>query len=344
MNAATFPPPGHDDDGIGRPLAFAIGLHVLLAVLLWLSSWITWNHDISAAAGAQAVEATMETSAAEDRAVASAMRAEPEPLPPQPEPVVEDTVPPPQPIPEPAPQISPVPQQVQAQEPVPVPDKIDQEEARIDAISLEKARREQEAKRRQEQIDLTERKRQEEAEKKQRLAKQQQEEQKRIAEEEKRKADEEKRKADRLAQLRAERAKLEREQNLAEQKLRQLQAARERSAASATATAAGPSAPAGQGGTDDGLLAQYREAIQAAVNRQWTRPDSVPLGTRCRVIIKQLPGGEVIDAQVQPGCPMDPAGQASLERAVLKAQPLPYRGFESVFNRQLNFNFTAQDR
>ncbi|HWU70627.1 MAG TPA: cell envelope integrity protein TolA, partial [Pseudoxanthomonas sp.] len=76
----------------------------------------------------------------------------------------------------------------------------------------------------------------------------------------------------------------------------------------------------------------------------WTRPESVPLGTRCRVIIRQLPGGNVMSAEVQPGCPMDQAGQDSLERAVLKAQPLPYRGFETVFNRQLNFNFVAQDR
>ncbi len=52
----------------------------------------------------------------------------------------------------------------------------------------------------------------------------------------------------------------------------------------------------------------------------------------------------MISAEVQPGCAMDPAGKESLERAVLKAQPLPYRGFESVFNRQLNFNFEAQDR
>ena len=85
-------------------------------------------------------------------------------------------------------------------------------------------------------------------------------------------------------------------------------------------------------------------AIQAAVSAQWTRPDSVPLGTRCRVVITQLPGGQVIDAKVQPGCAMDQAGRDSLERAVLKAQPLPYRGFESVFSRQLNFNFTAQDQ
>jgi colicin import membrane protein len=70
----------------------------------------------------------------------------------------------------------------------------------------------------------------------------------------------------------------------------------------------------------------------------------VPVGTRCKVEVTQLPGGEVISADVQPGCAMDPAGQRSLEAAVLRAQPLPYRGFEPVFNRRLIFTFEAQDR
>ena len=41
---------------------------------------------------------------------------------------------------------------------------------------------------------------------------------------------------------------------------------------------------------------------------------------------------------------MDAAGQDSVERAVLKAQPLPYRGYESVFARTLTLNFEARDR
>ncbi|KAF1713457.1 protein TolA [Pseudoxanthomonas sangjuensis] len=332
MNAGTLPRNnGYDEEGIGRPLAFAIGLHVLLALFLWLSSWLKWDHDVSSAAGAT-IEATMVSSAAEDRAVQRALNAEPV-VPPQPEPVEEEAAPPPQPLPEPVPQDSPVPRQVEAQERIPVPDQIDQEEARREAISQEKLRQEQEAKRRQEQIDLTERQRQEEAEKRQRLARQQEEERQRLAEEEKQK---------KLAEIRRKREQAAREAQLAEQKLRQLADARSRNAA-ATAPAAA-TGPVGQGGTDDGLLAQYVAAIQAAVSQQWTRPDSVPLGTKCRVIIKQLPGGEVIDAQVQPGCAMDQAGRDSLERAVLKAQPLPYRGFEPVFSRQLNFNFVAQDR
>ena len=125
--------------------------------------------------------------------------------------------------------------------------------------------------------------------------------------------------------------------------LRQLQQAQQRQTAAPTPAAAS-AGTGGQGGSSDDLTSRYAAAIQQAVLGQWTRPDSVPLGTRCRIIIKQLPGGEVMSAEVQPGCAMDQAGQDSLERAVRRAQPLPYRGFESVFNRQLNFNFEAQDR
>ncbi len=60
-------------------------------------------------------------------------------------------------------------------------------------------------------------------------------------------------------------------------------------------------------------------------------------------MIRQIPGGEVIDAQVDPSCPYDEQGRRSVEAAVLKAQPLPYRGFESVFTRTLTINFRAED-
>jgi colicin import membrane protein len=316
------------EDGYGKAITYAIGLHLLLAVLLWLSSWLTWDHDSASAAGLPVMDASLDASAADIRAAERALQHVPEPLPqPVEETAEEETVPPPQPIEEPRPQDSPTPQQQVAQERIPVPDTQDQDEASRLALSQEKALREQEEKRRQEQIDLTEQKRVEEAQKQQRLAAQQEE------------ADKQKK----LDEIRRQRAQAAKDAQLAEQKLRQLADARSRQT-TAPAAATGASAPAGNNGVDDGLLAKYIAAIQQQVSGQWTRPESVPLGTRCRVVIKQLPGGQVMSAEVQPGCAMDQAGQDSLERAVLKAQPLPYRGFESVFNRTLNFNFTAQDR
>ena len=328
VNAATLPRSnGYRDESLGRPLAFAIGLHVLVALFLWLASWLSWDHDVSSAAGAS-IEATMETSAAENSAVERALRADPVPLPPPVEEVAEEeTVPPPQPIPEPRPQDSPVEQQRQAQERIPVPDTTDQDEASREAISQERALKEQEAKRRQEQIDLTEQKRVEEAQKQQRLARQQ----------------EEKERQDKLAEIRRQRADLDRQQKLAEQKLRQIADARSR-AASASAAQASAAQPAGSAGADANLKGEYAAAIQRAVLSQWIRPDSVPLGQRCILSIRQLPGGEVVEAKVGANCPYDEAGKRSIEAAVLRAQPLPYRGFESVFQRNLTFNFTAQDQ
>lgn len=319
----------HDrrEGGLGSAIAFAIGLHIALALLFLLSSLFSWDHSTESAAGLPVMDASLDASVADMRVAKRALQQVPEPLP---QPVVEqvveeDTVPPPQPIAEPRPQDSPTPQQQVAQERIPVPDTQDQDEASRLALSQEKALREQEARRRQEQIDLTEQKRVEEAQKQQRLARQQEE------------AD----KQTRLAEIRRQRAQLDQQQKLAEQKLRQIADAR---SASASAAQTSTSQPAGNAGADANLKGEYAAAIQRAVLSQWIRPDSVPLGQRCTLSIRQLPGGEVVEAKVGANCPYDDAGKRSIEAAVLRAQPLPYRGFESVFQRNLTFNFTAQDQ
>lgn len=84
-------------------------------------------------------------------------------------------------------------------------------------------------------------------------------------------------------------------------------------------------------------------ALHGAILRQWTRPESVPTGKRCQVRIRQRPPGEVISIDIDPGCPYDETGRRSVKAAVLKAQPLPYAGFESVFSRTMVLNFQAQD-
>ena len=321
-----------EDQGLGRAVALAIGLHVLLALLAWLSSMFDWQRDPLAAEGLPVMNADLDVSATEAAAARQALEDVPQPLPepaPEPEPEPEEVAPPPQPIPEPVPEEAPVERQVQAQERIPVPDAEDQDEVSAEAISREKREREQEEKRRQEQIDLTERERQKEAEERQRLARQ--------AEAEQKKAEREKK----LAQIRAEREKLQRQAQLAEQKLRQIADARARSASEAAtqsdANATG-SPPPGNNGVDEGLLRQYIAAIQGAVTSKWTRPDNMP-SLPCKMTIIQLPGGQVMDVQFDASCPYDEAGKRSVEAAVRKAQPLPYAGFEPVFNRRLNFTF-----
>jgi colicin import membrane protein len=301
-----------------QALLYAIALHVLLFALAILGMWWTRASAPASAAGSP-IEAELVDANALSARMQRALSDRPQPAAPQP---VEEATPPPQPIPEPVPQEAPVPQQQQAQAPVPEPDTREQEAVDRNAVSAETREREQEAKRRQEQIDLTERQRQEEAEQKQRLAQQQLDQQ--------------------LKKIRAEREKIARQANMAEQKLKQIADAQARKAAAQADASA--SAPPGNNGADEGLLARYQAALQQAILRNWTsRPDST-LGQRCKLVIRQLPGGEVIDVQVASSCPYDELGRRSIEAAVLKAQPLPYAGFESVFSRTLTLNFEAQDR
>jgi colicin import membrane protein len=75
------------------------------------------------------------------------------------------------------------------------------------------------------------------------------------------------------------------------------------------------------------------------VQQNWLRPDSAQPGIRCAIRIIQIPGGEVIQVSVTSPCNVDDLTRRSIEAAVLKAQPLPYRGYESVFQRDIKFNF-----
>lgn len=294
-----------------QALLLALLLHVLLFGLAFIGLW--WTRDNAVSAAGSPVEADLIDPNALSAATRRTLSAPPKPAKP-----VE--TPPPQPVPEPRPQESPVPLQQQAQERVPVPDDVEQERVDREAEAAELRQREQEEKHRQEQIDLTERERQAEAEQKQRLAQ-------------------------KLDEIRKAREKAAREVSLAEQKLQQIADARSRNAAEEAAQVdSSASAPPGNNGADTDLAARYAAALQEAISRNWTRPDSVPLGQRCKLNIRQIPGGQVIDVQVAASCPYDELGKRSVEAAVLKAQPLPYAGFEAVFNRNLTVNFEAQDR
>lgn len=305
----------------------ALALHALLFALLFVGMWWTRTTAPVSAAGPEIEADLVDPNALAvplRRALEAPAQREPEPVPVPPEP--EPVAPPPQPVPEPRPEDSQVAPQPQAQAPVPVPDTREQERVEREAEAARQAAREQEEKHRQEQIDLTERKRQDEAEKKQRLA--QQAQQQEIAR--------------KLEKIRAEREKAKRAADLAEQKLKQIADARAAQETQPSASTAAP--PPGNNGVDQGLLGRYKAALNAAILQQWTRPDSVQLGQRCVIHIRQIPGGQVISAQVDSNCPYDDPGRRSVEAAVLKARPLPYAGFESVFRRDLDLTFEARDR
>lgn len=310
-----------------RAVVLAVLLHVALFALVLLGMW--WSRaSAPASAAGSPISADVVDFGDVPASVRRAMARTPEPLPPEPEPApdpepeaepIPEAVPEPQVIPEPIPEDAPIEPQPVPQVQVPEPDVVEQEAARREAIARETAAREAEERRRQEQIDLTERQRkQEEAEQKRRLAEQKLAEIKRQQEQARREAEEAQRRLERIAQSRAEEAS-------------------DQAASSAPA-------PPGNAGVDDGLAARYKAAITEAIQSNWTRPDSVPLGQHCRMTITQVRGGTVVRVEFAPSCPYDALGRRSVEAAVRKAEPLPYAGFESVFNRTLILNFEARDR
>ena len=295
-----------------RAFLYAIGVHLLCVGLMFVG--LLWTHTTKPISVAGSV---MEATLVMDLPAASA--------PATPPPAPEEAAPRQQPKPEPRPQDAVEETQPAPQAPLPDPDIVEREKAALLAQQQaeEKAQREQEEKQRQQQIELDERK-QREAEEKQRLAQQALEREKKLAEIRKKLDDAERRRKleeERLAQLTDRLDQTPRPQPNVPQPAQQ------------------PSQQMGNNGVDNSLLGRYTLAIQQAVLQNWLRPDSAQAGIQCNLRIVQIPGGEVIQVSVTSPCNVDDLTRRSIEAAVLKAQPLPYRGYESVFQRDILFKF-----
>lgn len=283
-------------------IALAVALHLGLGLLLWLS--MRNSETVQASGGGMAADVVDvgQLSAAMQRT----LRDRPQPVEPTPlpEPVVEQEPVPATPPPQAAPQAV-----------VPVPDTVEQQAVVEQPTPLKATETSpQVEKHRQSQADLT----------------------KPTQEQQTQQREQPVRDEEQLLQIQRRRAAAAREAQAAEARLEQLTAPRSGSAAQEAANA-----DAGSSGNDDALLGRYAAALQEAIRSKWVRPDNIPAGAACRLVIRQLQGGEVIDAQVTSPCVYDEAGRRSIEAAVLKAQPLPYAGFEKVFKRELTLNFRA---
>ena len=84
----------------------------------------------------------------------------------------------------------------------------------------------------------------------------------------------------------------------------------------------------------------YSQAVREAIRKHWTPPDARVAGA-CPVLVRQLPGGEVLHVAAHPACTFDEAGRRSVEDAVWAASPLPYHGFERVFAREMRVTVRA---
>ncbi|HEY3487311.1 MAG TPA: cell envelope integrity protein TolA, partial [Gammaproteobacteria bacterium] len=79
-------------------------------------------------------------------------------------------------------------------------------------------------------------------------------------------------------------------------------------------------------------------AIQQKVERHWIKPPSASSGMICRLVIRQIPGGEVISVEIETSGG-DAAFERSVEQAIYMASPLPEPPDPRVFDRDLRFTF-----
>lgn len=97
-----------------------------------------------------------------------------------------------------------------------------------------------------------------------------------------------------------------------------------------TLTRADPAAP----------MQAYVESVHAAVMRTWVQPpSSARPDLHCPLSIDQADGGAVVQVSFGDDCNADAATRDALERAVRNASPLPYAGFENVFQRRIHLVF-----
>jgi colicin import membrane protein len=150
-----------------------------------------------------------------------------------------------------------------------------------------------------------------------------------------------------LEQIREQREAAERQRNLEEQRLKQIEARKEKerqeqlrlqqqAERQRQQEAEAREFRAGQMAT---LSDNYQAAIQSFVTQNWLRPPTAQPGLRCTLKIVQIPGGEVISAAIAGKCNGDEATRRSILAAVERGGALPYRGFEDVFEREIDFIF-----
>lgn len=293
-----------------RAFGLALTVHVVCVLVMLIGLWwTTESRPVSMPGPIIQVDLIGPTAAPRSVSVAS-VKAPPKPPLPKPEPPKPDV-----PKPEP-PKVAPTPE---APSPTEVERQDQIERERVAALAEQKAeaQKEQEERHHQEQVLLEEKQRQQEEARQKQLADVRKQ---REAAEKALKLEKEK-----LAQL-EDRQRMQRDKAQRENVQQEVEQEAERP-------------QTGAGGQDNDLAARYAAAIQSAVTNNWNRPDNASPGLRCSLNIVQIPGGDVISVTVASPCNADPVTRNSIEQAVMKAAPLPYQGYEKVFQRSIRFNF-----
>ncbi len=283
-----------------QAMLFTVALHLVLIGIVYLSSVWVFTPDEQASSG-KPVQATLSFSADDLAKAKLAIR--------KAELAAKDNPPSLQETPSPRPQTATEQQQQVAQNWVDKPEQENQEAITKNAAQKTDKQTEQELKQKQGQVELTEDVKKDVAEEnRQRLIQQ------------------------RLDAVKKQRIEAARQAQTAEQRLDELAAGAGKKTPNKT-----PAEPeAGQAGANDSLRSKYISMVNATARSNWNTVQ-IPQQTRCQVEFTQIRGGEVIDVSFLL-CSLDGPGKESVERALYKT-PMPYAGFEAVFQRKVVLTF-----
>jgi colicin import membrane protein len=283
-----------------QAMLFTVALHLGLIGIVYLSSVWVFTAEDQPSSG-QPVQATLSFSADDLAKAKKAVR--------KAELAAKDIAPSLQETPSPRPQTATEQQQQVAQNWVDNPQQVNQEAIIKNAAQSSDTLQEQVLKQKQGQVELTEDVKKDLAEEnRQRLIQQ------------------------RLDAVKKQRVEAARQAQIAEQRLDELAAGAGKKTPNKT-----PAEPeAGQSGANDALRSKYISAVNATARSNWNTVQ-IPQQTRCQVEFTQIRGGEVIEINFLV-CSLDGPGRESVERALYKT-PMPYTGFEAVFQRKVVLTF-----
>jgi len=87
---------------------------------------------------------------------------------------------------------------------------------------------------------------------------------------------------------------------------------------------------------------EYEATIKQMIERNWHPPSTIPDDLYCPVVIRQIPGGEIVDVRITSSCNADEAMRRSMLAAINSVGDLPYGGYEEVFTREIEFEFVPK--
>ena len=90
-------------------------------------------------------------------------------------------------------------------------------------------------------------------------------------------------------------------------------------------------------------LDKYKAAIRDRIKRFIVLPPNLQGNPEAEFDVSQLPGGEVLDVKLKRASG-NSAYDDAVERAIRRAQPLPLPPDPSLFQRELNLTFRAQEK